>query len=481
MDSIKKNFILQTAYRLLRILTPLITAPYISRVLGADNLGIFSYTYSIASCFVIFSMLGIESHGNRSIARVRENKQELNRVFSEILCLHLIVSGMCTVLYFLFVQAMMQDHKVQALLQGAFVLSAVFDVSWLFFGLEKFQLTVTRDMIIKLVSIASIFIFVKAKTDLWKYTAIMSVSPLLSQLVLWPYVFKEITFEKIQLKHIFSHLKPLLVLFFAVIATQIYRMMDKMMLGYFGFLFQLGCYENADKIVRIPVGLITSLGTVMLPQMSNLYGKNDLKTAEKYMEISIEFVFFMASALLFGLSAVARDFSSIFLGEEFAYSGNLIVILCISILFMSWNNLIRTQYLIPLGYDKIYLIAVWAGAIANLLLNIVLIRRYDAVGAAVATDVAYFVVSLFQTIPIAKKVPLMHYLKKSIPHLINGTIMFICVKGIDYFTEASVFTLMLEILCGAVVYLALSCLLVKKSCNFVSFTRLIRHRKKEEK
>lgn len=462
MSNIKRNFIMQSLYRLLRVLTPLISAPYVSRVLGADNLGVFSYTYSIACLFIEFCMMGIDSYGNRAVARSRDNSVALDYVISEILYLHIIISIICVVLYFLFIQTMIPLYRVQAEILGILVLSALFDISWIFFGLEKFQLVVILDIATKIGSTLLIFLCVKTKADLWKYTVIMAEMPFFSQFVLFICAFKKFSARKVHIKQILYHLKPISVLFFSDIASSIYRMMDKLMLGYFGFVSQLGCYENADKSVRIPIGLITSLGVVMLPQISNLYSKKDYQTAEKYMAQSVKFVFYMASAMMFGMAAVSSDFVLVLFGGEFEYSGILLTILSASVLFMAWNDLICTQYLIPLGYDKVYMVAVWAGAIVNLILNCLLIPQYNAIGAAIATDLSYLTVAIFQTAPIAKRIPLASFLRQSFTPISIGIVMFVCVKCVAHYTSSSVPTLLLEILCGVVVYLTLSAYSLKR-------------------
>ena len=156
MSSIKKNLAYQTFYEILILILPFFTSPYIARVMGAEYLGIFSYTYSIAYYFQLFGMLGIKFYGNRSIAKVRDNKEDLSRVFNEIFLLHVlfsVVSCACYLVYcFVF-----SEYRTFALLQGFMVLSSVFDVSWLFFGLEKFKTTVTRSTIIKIISVVLIF------------------------------------------------------------------------------------------------------------------------------------------------------------------------------------------------------------------------------------------------------------------------------------------------------------------------------------
>ena len=144
MPSIKKNFAYQSAYQILLIILPFITSPYVSRVLGPEKTGIYSFTYSVANYFVLFAMLGINNYGNRAIAMVRNDREKLNRTFSSIFTLHFLLSLAVAVAYFLYVLIFPVKYKVYALIQSLFVISAMFDINWFFFGIEEFRVTFTR-------------------------------------------------------------------------------------------------------------------------------------------------------------------------------------------------------------------------------------------------------------------------------------------------------------------------------------------------
>ena len=163
---IKQNYLYNVIYQLLLVLLPLLTAPYISRVLGTEGVGIYSYTYSIAYYFVLFAMLGINNYGNRAIAKVKDNSEELNRTFSSLLIFHIYISILTTIAYVFYCIFLVKDNTYIAILQVLYVLSGIFDINWFYFGMEKFKLTVTRNTIIKLLSVIAIFLFVKNENDL---------------------------------------------------------------------------------------------------------------------------------------------------------------------------------------------------------------------------------------------------------------------------------------------------------------------------
>lgn len=230
---------------------PLFTSPYISRVLGAEGLGINSYYYSIANYFVLFAMLGIKNHGNRLISTVRNDKEKLNKEFSSLLILHIVASAFILIFYILFCLFFVEsENRIYALIQGIYVIAAVFDINWLFFGLEQFKLTVTMSSIVKILTFASIFLFVRQKSDLWIYALIMALGNAISQSLVWLYLKRYVKIVKIKLNDMKEHIKPLLVLFIPVLAISIYKIMDKIMLGQITSKTEVGYYENAEKIIR---------------------------------------------------------------------------------------------------------------------------------------------------------------------------------------------------------------------------------------
>lgn len=454
-SSIKKNFVYQMMYEILIIILPFVTSPYIARVIGAEGLGVYSYSYSIAYYFVLFSMMGLKNYGNRAIARARDDSDRLNKTFSNILALHILISILCFVVYIIYSSTLKTD-RLYAFIQVAYVLSGLFDVSWFFFGIEKFKLTVMRSTIIKILNVICIFVFVKDADDLWKYCLIMSLGMLISQLTLWIPLRKYVHIVKPSWKEMTIHIKPMLILFIPAIAVSLYKYMDKIMIGALSSKAQLGFYENAEKVNNIPMTIISSFGTVMLPKMSNLAAKSDSKQATRYMSLSMQFVMCLAFALAFGLAGVGQVFAPIFWGDKFLLSGTIIMGLSITIPFISFANVIRTQYLIPHSKDREYLVSVVSGAVVNLVINYLLIPKYGAIGATIGTIAAEVLVCLLQTFSVRNELPLLQYFKSFGLFIVFGAVMFSAVFFIGRFLERNVMTLVIQILCGAVIYGILS-------------------------
>ena len=231
MSSVKKNFFYQSIYEVLIIILPLLTSPYIARVLGAEKIGIYSYTYSVAYYFMLIAMLGIKNYGNRAIATVRDDQDALNREFSNIFALHAVLSTIAIAAYIIYCFVFVQENRIYAFIQIFWVIGALFDINWFFFGIEKFKLTVTRNTVIKLITVASIFIFVHGKEDLWKYVFIMAAGNFISQSVVWVFLRNYVQFIKPSIEEMRKHFKPMVVLFIPVLAVSLYKYMDKIMLG----------------------------------------------------------------------------------------------------------------------------------------------------------------------------------------------------------------------------------------------------------
>lgn len=456
MSSIKKNFMYNVLYQLLLIILPLITTPYISRVLGSEGLGTYTYTYTIANYFMLVAMLGVKNYGNRSIAAVRDDKKKLTRVFWEIYGLQFICSVLAMVVYLGYVLIVETEYQIIALIQGIYVFSGLLDISWLFFGVEKFKITVTRNIVIRLIDLACVFIFVRTRGDLWKYALIMTLGTLCSQGYLWFYVRRLVGWYRPKLVDLKKHIVPELILFIPIISVSLYTMMDKVMLGQMSTMSEVGYYEGAAKILNIPTGVITALGTVMLPRMSNLAARGKIKESGQYIYNSMIFAMFLASGMMFGIAGIAEDFVPLFLGEEYESCVLLIRVMAPTVPFVSWANVIRTQYLIPNHEDKSYIISVVLGAAANLAVNFSLIPSLGALGAIIGTVCAEGTVCVSQTLLVRKKLELTRYLKNTVMYFVFGVVMFLIICAIHRMIADTVLALVTEILVGGGAYVLMA-------------------------
>ena len=476
MSSVKKNFLYNVIYQILVIILPLITAPYTSRILGAEMIGIYSYNYSIAYYFMIFAMLGISNHGNRMIASTRNNKKEMSKTFWSIYLLQFCSFFISIVIYFIVFFFLIKENRLIALLQVIYILSGMFDISWLFFGLEKFKVTVIKNMIIKILTVVLIFLFVKSPLDLWKYTLIMCLGTFLSQIYLWFNLKKEVYFCFPEKKIIKNNIRQILLLFIPVLSFSIYKVMDKIMLGNMVGYEQVGFYNNSEKIINIPMGIITAFGTVMLPRMTNMIATGERKKTIKYIMLSLEFITILAVPIGFGLAAVSKTFVPIFLGKEFIPSIPMVNLLAITVLFVSWANVIRTQYLIPNHFDNVYITSTIIGAVINLILNILLIPKYQGIGACIGTVVAEFTLMFIQAWAVRKTFSIMKVIKEYLFVFIASIVMYISVLFISKMLSLTIFSLIIQIMLGVIIYIIIVfiILILKKDkiLQYINFKNL---------
>ena len=456
MNSPKKNFLYNISYQILILIIPLITAPYISRVIGAEGVGIRSYTYSIVHYFMLLTKLGLDNYGNRTTAKVRDDKHNLSVTFWSIYSFQLIMGITMLCAYLLYVFLFDNEFRLIALIQSFYILSAILDITWFFFGLEDFKKTIARSTFIRIVNVILIFSLVKVKDDLWKYALIMSGMNFLSQLILWGFLKGKIYFTKITAKDIAKHIKPNFVLFIPVIAVSLYKIMDKIMLGALTDVSEVGFYENAERVVDIPLCAITALGTVMLPRMSNIIAKGKTEQLKTYISKSTSFIMFLSYAMAAGLMAVGYNFAPLFYGKEFQKTGFLIILLSCTLPFISFANVLRTQYLIPNEQDKPYIKSIFLGALVNLIVNFILIPKYKSIGACYGTIAAEVSVMLYQSFIVGQVLPVKTYFLHSLKYLFKACVMFIIVYPLNYIKMNDFVRLIVQVGLGGAIYCLLN-------------------------
>jgi len=438
--SIAKNYIYNMIYQVLILILPLITTPYLSRVLGAEGIGIYSYTYAIVTYFILFGSLGVALYGQREIAYAQENKEKRKKVFIEIVIFRFITILLSTIIYFFaFVNG--KEYQIYYTILMLELVAAAFDISWFFQGLEEFKKTVTRNVLVRICSVTLVFILVKTKEDLAKFTLIYSLADLLGNLSLWLYLpkyLKGIKVEKISIK---QHLPHIILLFIPQIANQIYNILDTTMIGWLvKDKSETGYYEQGHKVIRLLLTIVNSLGVVMIPRMANAFANNDKKQINSYMKMSFRFTFFLSFPIMFGIISISNAFVPVFFGSGYDKVNYIIYLLSPMILLMGIANVIGTQYLLPTKRQKEYTFSVTVGVIVNFILNYILITLYESIGAAIATVLSQLVVDILQYNHIKDEIKIKDLIKVCANYVISALIMFICcfaIKTILNTTEVS--------------------------------------------
>ena len=463
---LRENLILNSLYQILAIFVPLITAPYLGRILKADQIGTYTYVHSIVSYFSLFAMLGIMNYGSREIAKKRDDKNARSKVFCEIYAMQLITAGASVLVYVIYAFLSHTEYQLITKLMIIWTASNLLDVGWYCTGMEQFRTIVKRNIVIKTLNIVLILTLIKAYSDLNKYTIIMAGCQLLSQIIISFVVIKDVKITLPKFSEVWPRFKPNFLLFLPTIAATVYQVMDKIMIGAISSKVDLAYYEYADKIIQVPLLVFGAIGTVMLSRMSNLRAKADDSEAALLSQ-SMDISMVLASICAFGLASVSVELVDVDYGVEFHSSGLIMLMLTPVIFFNGWANVLRMQYVIPRGLDSIYIKATLAGAVVNLIINFIFIPRYGSVGAAIGTIIAQIVVTFVFTVYSIKELPLKSYLKNNIPFILIGIVMFIIVKLIQMLHTDSWVGLAIDIFVGGSFYILASALVSKRYPNHI--------------
>ena len=451
--SISKNYIYNLFYQVLTIILPLITTPYLSRVLGAEPIGIYSYTLSIATYFILFGSLGVSLYGKREIAYLQNEPKKRSIVFWEIVLMKFITMSISLTIFGL-TYARTGEYAVYYRILIIEIVSQMIDISWFFQGMEEFKKTVTRNSIVKIIFVVSIFIFIKSPADIYKYFFIITLANILGNFSLWLYLPKFLKKVKLKELKIFRHLKATLVLFIPQIATQIYTVLDRTMIGEIcEDKSEVGYYEQAQKIVKLLLTVVTSLGTVMAPRMANTFAQGDVEQLKRYLLKSFSFTFMLAFPAMAGISLIVKDFVPIFFGEGFDKVIILIQVISPIIVFIGMSNILGTQYLLPTKKQKEYTISVSCGAVINFVLNLILINVIDSIGASIATVVAEFLVAAIQVYYVRNVVKLSSIMKTVKNYLFATIVMVTAVLAVNILLNLSgVISVVVQMTVGVLVY-----------------------------
>lgn len=400
--SVKRNYIYNTSLQVFKIITPLVTTPYISRVLNADGIGIYSYIAAIVSNFIIFAGLGTGMYGQRETAYLQNDSKKRSVIFWEIEILNLCSVGITILCYIVFAFMRTDNNTIYwiCILQ---LFTVAFDVSWVFAGMEDFSKIAIRDFLFKVLNVIGVFLLVKTQQDLWKYALLLSGVPMFSAISFWVYLPKYIV--KVPLKSLkpFRHLKGTIALFIPTIAIQVYSVLDKVMLGAIAKdAFENGYYEQSYKIIKILLTLVASLGTVLIPRMGVYFSQNNRSAINISLKKSVNFIWFLACPMCFGVIGCAENFIPWFFGSNYLPMLHLMQILSVLIIIVGLNNITGLQILVPMKQQNIFTVTVCLGAMVNLALNAALIPTMKSEGAAISTVVAESVV-LFSEIWMLRK------------------------------------------------------------------------------
>lgn len=405
--SIKTNFLYNILLNVSKVVFPLITAPYVSRVLEPDGVGLFNFSSNFAGYFALVAALGIPMYSVREIAKVRDDIKAQETFVSEIMSLASITTAICTFLYLMcvFFLPQMYENYVIYLITGLNLYFVPLAIDWFYSGREEFGYITFRSLVLRILSIILLFVFVHEKTDLIIYVALNAVTNVIN--VAWNFA----KLYNLGIRPHFTwnfkrHLKPLLVLFSSSIAISIYTMLDTLMLGFMTDYNEVGFYNSAIHISKTLLPVATSLSAVAMPRMSNYIRNGNWSEINTLMNKSLSIVSFLCFPITLGVITIAPIFVPLFFGELFYGSILPLQVVMGVVIAIGLNNLMGIQVLVGLGYDKMFLYAVIVGTISNFLSNLILIPMYGATGAAIASVLAETLILIVEIIMVYRLTPI---------------------------------------------------------------------------
>ncbi|MGB8452080.1 MAG: flippase [Anaerocolumna sp.] len=439
-NSIKRNFIFNSILTLSSIIFPLITFPYVSRILLPGGTGKVSFAISVVFYFNMFAQLGVPTYGIRACAKVRDNKEELTRTVQEILIINLVMNVIVYTSFFialLFVPRLQED-KMLFIIVSITIMFNTIGAEWLYKALEQYAYITIRSVIFKYIALVGMFFFIHHQRDYVIYGAITIFAGVGSNIFNFINIRKYIYIFPMGNYCFKKHLKAILIFFAMSVATTVYTHLDTVMLGFIKTDADVGYYNAAVKIKGVLVSFVSSLGVVLLPRTS-YYIEHGLKNEfNRITGKALYFIVMLASSVSIYFLLFAKE-GILFLSGT-AYAGSIVPmeIIMPTVFFIGLTNILGIQMLVPLGKEKYVLYSEIAGAAVNLIINIILIPGYASAGAAIGTLSAEIVVFIVQFIVLKEKVvPLfksMHWLKLGIS-LIVASILSSFIKLVSCNSE----------------------------------------------
>lgn len=454
--SIKLNFVYNLINTSLGILFPLITFPYASRILMAKGIGEVNFFQSIIQYVLLITSLGIPMYAIREIAKIRDDRAKRNKTVVEILLLNLILTffGYCLIfILIVFIEKIQLNIPLFLILSLSIILTTI-GCDWFYQGIEDFKYITIRGIIVRTTALIFLFLTVKTEKDLLYYAVCLIIGSLGGNVFNFFRLRKFINISEIFSKEIkpFRHLKPVLRIFVLNLIISIYINLNVIMLGFMKNNESVGFFTAATKLTQVIIAMVTSLGTVLLPRMSNMISNNQLTEFSQLAQKSLNFIIICTLPITLGLILLSNYIIPIFCGDSYTDAILTLKILAPVILFIGVSNVIGIQILYPQGHERVVIIATALGAFTNILLNFWLIPKYSQNGAAVATIIAEFVVT-FVMCWIGRNLIWVKWEKKYWNYIVATITMSIVIYLIEKINFDFVVSFIISVIGGFMTYL----------------------------
>lgn len=399
-QSLTINMIMNVILTMSSLIFPLITFPYVSRIVGAEGIGKVTFVTSVVTYFSMFAQLGIPTYGIRACAKVRDNKELLSKTVHEILIINTIT---CIISYISLAIALtaipkFASDKILFLVIASTILLNALGVEWLFKALEQYTYITIRSIVFKFIALIAMFLLVHSETDYVMYGAVTILAASASNVLNFLYLPKLVSIKPIGNYNLSQHMKMILVFFALSVATTIYTNLDNVMLGFMTNDIEVGYYTASVKVKGILVSVVTAVSTVLLPRASYYVDKGLIKELYGIAQKAMSFVMLVAIPFVVYFTIYAKECILLLSGNEFMGAVAPMQVIMPTLLFIGITNILGIQIMVPLGKENQVLYSTICGAIADLILNVIFIPQYGAIGAAIGTLVAEFVVLIYQVI-----------------------------------------------------------------------------------
>ena len=403
--SLKLNFVMNAILTMSSFIFPLISFPYVSRILLPEGTGKVSFATSLIAYFTMFAQLGIPTYGVRACARVRDDRKALTRTAQELLIINLVMTALSYTALFaalIFVPRLRQERALYLLVSLSMLFTTI-GMEWLYKALEQYTYITVRSIVFKLVALVAMFALIHSREDYVIYGGITILASSASSIFNFFHARRFISMRPVGGYHFQPHLKAVAVFFAMACASTVYTNLDTVMLGFMTSDEMVGYYNAAVRIKSILVSIVTSLGAVLLPRASYYVEHGQMDQFRKITRKALNFVFLAAVPMMLYFILFAREGIFLLSGEN--YAGSVIPMQWImpTLLFIGLSNVLGIQILVPLGKERVVLWSIVAGAVTDVVLNVLLIPRFGASGAAAATSVAELVVLAVQFVILGKE------------------------------------------------------------------------------
>lgn len=453
-NSLGKNYIFNTLYQVLNILVPIVTTPYVSRVIGAEGIGEYSFVFSIVMYFSLFGSLGLSTYGQLEAAKYQHNKNKRSYIFWNVTITKSITICIAILIYYIYIFSITKTFRNMYIIQSIYLFAQIIDLSWFLMGIEEFKIISVRNIVVKFLGTVLIFLFVKKQTDLYLYVLILMLTAFIGNLILLPQLCHYIVRPDLSEIKFGKCIRRSMVFFVPTIASSVNQLMDKIMIGTItGSTYQNGIYEQPYKIIQMIVPVVTSLSVVMLPRVTQMYNSNDYDNIKGLLQKGIAFILSLSAPMVMGIISVSSVFIPLFLGSE--YYDSIVIIQCMAPLIglLGLNSIIGRACLMSKGNQWKYNIGVIVGAIVNISMNFLLISIIGALGAVITSIVSEFIILCIFIYYSKDLIEVKELFKTTGRYLSMSLIMAVVIYPISYLSLDKKMILVVQIVAGIMIYI----------------------------